>query len=639
MPCLLFLHPLISRRSLHSVFLLLSLALMSLSARAGDRIIERAWFEDRSGVLTIEEVKGREFQAYSGVLAKGFGRSVYWVRLLIDTPPVEQAGRVSSHEAYVMRVTPSQLDLIELYDPSVGGRQPKRGGDHTSWSEQEHPSLFTSFYLASSEKPRYVWIRVQTTSSRLINVEIHSFSEMQREDVFIEMMAGCYLGLLLLFFGWALNAYIVDREPLLVWFLLKQFGALIYALFLLGYLRMYFDSILSPVDIDRMTKITMILYSWVAAIYQMVLLKELDPPAWTLAVYRWILNILPLSLILLLFDYPIESAVLNGLAVMLFIALGVTMTALGRYPVRQGEVEFHMLPKGVMVTLHLLVFASAFFSVGPLFGGGETSAYAVYAPLMHAILSGVILMVIIQVRSIRLIRHQARISAQYENLNEKIELERSFREEQQHLLAMLAHEIKTPLAAIAMLAAKAVPTSTTMNNIKTAVSETTRIVDRSIQAGWLHGPPQALKAQTFEPVSILKQLLEARANDRRIQLNVESSSVICSDQQLIRLLLSNLLENACRYGAVNDPVHIHVSLHSQDGHAGILFRFTNSPGDAGWPDPKRIFTKYYRSSHAQRRTGSGLGLYLVQGFVKRLGGSVAYVPTQHEIVFELWLPL
>ena len=114
MPCLLSLHPLISRRSLCSVLLLLFFALMSLSAFAGDRILEQAWYEDRSGELTIEDVKEREFHPYSGVLAKGFGRSVFWVRLLIDTPRMEHGVSASSHEAYVMRVTPSQLDLIEL---------------------------------------------------------------------------------------------------------------------------------------------------------------------------------------------------------------------------------------------------------------------------------------------------------------------------------------------------------------------------------------------------------------------------------------------------------------------------------------------------------------------------------------------
>jgi signal transduction histidine kinase len=67
-------------------------------------------------------------------------------------------------------------------------------------------------------------------------------------------------------------------------------------------------------------------------------------------------------------------------------------------------------------------------------------------------------------------------------------------------------------------------------------------------------------------------------------------------------------------------------------------RISNLPGPSGWPDVDKIFAKYYRSGGAQRRSGTGLGLYLSRSMAERLGGTLRYIPDQQNIRFELWLP-
>ncbi len=79
---------------------------------------------------------------------------------------------------------------------------------------------------------------------------------------------------------------------------------------------------------------------------------------------------------------------------------------------------------------------------------------------------------------------------------------------------------------------------------------------------------------------------------------------------------------------------------SHDGASGLLLRIHNQPNQAGFPDPQKIFQKYYRSAGAHRSTGSGLGLYLVQGLARRLGGRIELVPerTPGRVCFEFWVP-
>jgi signal transduction histidine kinase len=86
-----------------------------------------------------------------------------------------------------------------------------------------------------------------------------------------------------------------------------------------------------------------------------------------------------------------------------------------------------------------------------------------------------------------------------------------------------------------------------------------------------------------------------------------------------------------------------VSAEVLDGQAGVVVQVSNQIGDAGAPDPDRVFTKYYRSKRAHRKPGSGLGLFLVARWVQALGGKVEFGVSQttagaQTITFSVWVP-
>jgi K+-sensing histidine kinase KdpD len=99
-------------------------------------------------------------------------------------------------------------------------------------------------------------------------------------------------------------------------------------------------------------------------------------------------------------------------------------------------------------------------------------------------------------------------------------------------------------------------------------------------------------------------------------------------------VLSNLVENACKYSAKDSSIEIAV----EDLGSQVQLTFKNSPGRAGWPAETRIFEKYYRGAGAQGQAGTGLGLFLVQSLVASLGGRIAYQPTATQVCFVLTLP-
>lgn len=91
------------------------------------------------------------------------------------------------------------------------------------------------------------------------------------------------------------------------------------------------------------------------------------------------------------------------------------------------------------------------------------------------------------------------------------------------------------------------------------------------------------------------------------------------DAVLLRVILINLLDNALKYSPPGSSVTLTVDAPALAGTAGPLLTISNWPGRAGRPDPKRVFSKYYRSDGARHTTGSGQGTYLVAGLARLLG--------------------
>ena len=112
-----------------------------------------------------------------------------------------------------------------------------------------------------------------------------------------------------------------------------------------------------------------------------------------------------------------------------------------------------------------------------------------------------------------------------------------------------------------------------------------------------------------------------------------------SDQQILSVILSNLIDNACKYSPSETRVCVTADIDQAEGTRSLVIAVDNQPINEDWPDADRLFSKYYRSQNAHRVTGSGLGLYLVDQFTRMLGGTVVYRPTHDKVRFVLSLPL
>lgn len=127
----------------------------------------------------------------------------------------------------------------------------------------------------------------------------------------------------------------------------------------------------------------------------------------------------------------------------------------------------------------------------------------------------------------------------------------------------------------------------------------------------------------FKPLSLPQMVEECLASFRNLpsfykirfvkEINVQD--LILTEENLLRTIVQNLLENAIKYSCEKDPeVHI---MARQDKKG---FWFEVSDNGIGIPKElqKKVFERFFRAT--TKASGSGLGLYLLQQAVAKLNG-------------------
>jgi signal transduction histidine kinase len=137
---------------------------------------------------------------------------------------------------------------------------------------------------------------------------------------------------------------------------------------------------------------------------------------------------------------------------------------------------------------------------------------------------------------------------------------------------------------------------------------------------------------------VLNDARTASIAPERVQISADPATNTHTDPQLLSVIVSNLIDNALKYGNNHTPVLLRLEPDRGSRKNGLRIVVTNAPGGAGVPDPKMVFKKYYRAPGAHGKTGSGLGLHISDGFATMLGGQLRYVPTPDAVEFTLWIP-
>lgn len=229
-----------------------------------------------------------------------------------------------------------------------------------------------------------------------------------------------------------------------------------------------------------------------------------------------------------------------------------------------------------------------------------------------------------------------------EQLQILFEKEHAYAIEKSNFLAMLTHELKSPLATIQIASSNLKNSKNShvfdlcVRHIEEASTDMTGIIERCIQADQLEKANSSINFSSFSVCEVVEELVLRFNASSRVQIHINPEFSIVSDLLLCRTILSNLLDNALKYSPKNSQVT--VSVWQNVEKTAAIISVCNQIGEAGKPDECEVFVKYYRNTQAQRLRGTGLGLWLVKGITKQLDGDVRYISHDDKIEFECYLP-
>jgi two-component system, OmpR family, sensor histidine kinase KdpD len=199
------------------------------------------------------------------------------------------------------------------------------------------------------------------------------------------------------------------------------------------------------------------------------------------------------------------------------------------------------------------------------------------------------------------------------------------------LVAWLAHELKTPLAAIKACATALISDSWTAESddgvrrelagsINRETDRLTRLVDNlldmsRVEAGALR--PQLEWVSIVHIVADVLDRMEPVLQGRRVTVNVaETLPATPLDFVQMTQVLTNLLDNAVRYS----PPRATISISAQVVRHQLRVTVFNEGDHIPRAELERLFDKFYRISTDS--AGVGLGLSIARGMIEAHNGRI-----------------
>jgi phosphoserine phosphatase RsbU/P len=206
-------------------------------------------------------------------------------------------------------------------------------------------------------------------------------------------------------------------------------------------------------------------------------------------------------------------------------------------------------------------------------------------------------------------------------------VERLRAEFERRLLAMVGHELGNPVTSISLLADAARQRTNdpqllrTLEQIAAAARRARRLVGDLLEVENVrHRGGLSIERADVDLAVIVEEATHER--DRQRVLVAASGNVRGRwDADRLRQVVTNLVDNACKYGAPDVPVRV---LLLDDGD-DVRLEVNNDGPAISAEDLTRLFEPFVRGTSATRASpsGLGLGLYIVRHVVEAHGGRVS----------------
>jgi two-component system osmolarity sensor histidine kinase EnvZ len=196
----------------------------------------------------------------------------------------------------------------------------------------------------------------------------------------------------------------------------------------------------------------------------------------------------------------------------------------------------------------------------------------------------------------------------------KIEQERAV------MLAGISHDLRTPLARLRLETEMSVADLETRDLMAADIAQLDAIIDKFLD----YARPEPTNLGPVLLSGVISRSIAPWRNDQRLLISVdvaEDLHIQAEQVELVRVL-SNLLENARRYGQSPSDGITRVEIVARVHEGWVLLRVRDQGPGVSEDALKNLTQPFFRGDSARTNaTGSGLGLAIVEKSVQRMGGT------------------
>jgi signal transduction histidine kinase len=219
-------------------------------------------------------------------------------------------------------------------------------------------------------------------------------------------------------------------------------------------------------------------------------------------------------------------------------------------------------------------------------------------------------------------------------LYEKNKLLTQVEELKTNFLSMMSHDLKTPIARIQGMTDIVLQDSDrltprqreALTTLSKSSQELLEFVSSILNLGRIESKEFELHLQSRDPNKLLEEAAEklehlARSKNIKIVSELEPLFSVKMDVDLMRQVLSNLIENAIKYSPENSSI----LLTTEEADGKVIIQVADQGRGIEEAELPYVFDKFYRSKSVKNSAtkGSGLGLYLAKYFVELHSGTIS----------------
>lgn len=216
-------------------------------------------------------------------------------------------------------------------------------------------------------------------------------------------------------------------------------------------------------------------------------------------------------------------------------------------------------------------------------------------------------------------------------------------------ISTVSHELRTPLTSIrgfsqTMLSSwEKLDDESKKKFLQIIIDQSNRLinlVENMLSVTKLQNKKDDLiyKEFSIKPlIEMITSIVKNQYKDKNFNIEIPGYiPPILADKDKFQQIITNLTENAAKYGDENSTITITANIQEDMVSIKVINRGIDIPEE----DYEKIFTKFSRIDNPLTRKvqGSGLGLYITKSLVEKMSGKISVKSENHITIFEVTLP-